>query len=413
MVTEPIVKPLPNGYEFLWCEGEEWVIAISIVKISESHGALSGELSIKHEFKDKPTISGIRFNLVSQQARNTISKRLIEAKIISGFDWAQIIDQICAETIKRHREGEPHQELWTSEDIQPPGYLLEPLMPLNQPTIIFGEGGIGKSEMALVILICLSLPWYDNPLGLIAPDHSVKILYLDYETDEREILWKAKCLQLGMDLPPFNVNYRRCNAPLSNDIESVQNIINDIKAEAVIIDSLGYASGGELKESSPAINFFSSLRKLKTTSLILAHTSKDKEAKVRSVFGSAYFTFAARSIWEARKSQEVGENELSIALFHRKANLSRLHHPLGYKLNFNEHKTLIEIEDTRSVGEFLKEYNTQTRIYELLKSEPMSVKDISEALELTEGNIRMAISRLNKKGKIVKRGELYGLVANV
>ena len=413
MVTEPIVKPLPNGYEFLWCQGEEWVISISIVKLNESHGALSGELSIKHEFKDKPTISGIRFNLVSQQARNTISKRLTEAKLIPGLDWPQIIDQICAETIKRHREVEPHQELWTSEDIQPPGYLLEPLMPLNQPTIIFGEGGIGKSEMALVILICLSLPWYDNPLGLITPDHSVKTLYLDYETDEREILWRAKSLQIGMELPPFNVNYRRCNVPLANDIESIKGIINDIKAEALIIDSLGYASGGELKESSSAISFFSSLRQLKTTSLILAHTSKDKEAKVRSVFGSAYFTFAARSIWEARKSQEVGEDELSIALFHRKANLSKLHHPLGYKLNFNGHKTFIETEDTRNVDEFLKEYGTQTRIYELLKGEPMSIKDIAEALDLTEGNTRVAISRLNKKGKLSKRGELYALVANV
>jgi len=258
--------------------------------------------------------------------------------------------------------------------------------------------------------MCLSLPWYDNPLGLIAPDHCVKTLYLDYETDANEIIWRAKSLQIGMGLPPFSINYRRCNAPLANDIESIQNIINDTKAEAVIIDSLGYASGGELKESSPAISFFSALRQLKPTSLILAHTSKDKEAKVRSVFGSAYFSFAARSIWEARKSQEVGESELSIALFHRKANLSKLHHPLGYKLSFNEHKTSIATEDTRDVGEFLKEYGTQTRIYELLKSEPMAVKDIAEALEISEVNTRMALSRLSKKGKIVKTEKGYGLL---
>ena len=138
MISEPIVTVLLNGYKFLWCEGNEWVISIHLVRLLEHKETITAELNVEHEFKEKPTISGIRFNLASQQARNTIAKRLKEADILS-LDWPQLIDQICAEAIKRHREGQPYQELWTSEDIPPLEYLIEPVLLKGVPTVIFGE----------------------------------------------------------------------------------------------------------------------------------------------------------------------------------------------------------------------------------------------------------------------------------
>ena len=409
MISDPIIQPLINGYRFLWSHGDEWEVVAKITKIVDHpRSGLFGELTIEHEFKDKPTISGVRINLTSQQARNTIAKRLNDAKIIN-LDWATLIDQICAETIVRAREGEPVEEIWTSEDVSPPEYLLEPILIKGIPTIIFGEKAVAKSTLSLIISTCLLLPWYDNPLELIAPKQSVKTLILDYEAESDTVHWNMKKLQEGMNLPHLPIYYRRCILPLADDIEEIQNQINNHKIEVLIIDSLGAAAGGDLKDAQTAMRFFSALRKLRVTSLIIAQTSKDKENKNKTTYGSSFFDYYARSVFELRKSQSESGDEISIGLFHKYCNLGKLQAPIGFRISFNNQGTQVEREDVRNVSEFLQTMGTQTRVYQLLKDGALSVKEIAETLDLTEPNIRMVLSRLGKKGKVTKIDGEYGL----
>lgn len=395
-----------DGYEFLWVEGNEWTITLKITRIIEqSRGGLSGELTIEHEFKEKPTISGIRINLTSQQARNTIAKRLNDANIIADLDWGWIVEQVCAETIKLHRQGEPIKELWTSEDIQPPEYLLEPILLKDLPTIIFGEKGVTKSTLALVFYIILTLPWDDNPLGLIAPNHSVKTAILDWELPGNIAQWNLKKLQHGVDIPPLPLYHRRCHSPLADDIETIQKYLVAIKAETVIIDSLGRAVGGELSKDTENINrFFTALDKLKVTSLILAQTSKDTKTKQRSIYGSTFFTYYARSIFELSKAESIDESELSVALFHRSANLTKLEKPMGFHFNFNENKTKITREAV-SYSEFLEKVNRQFQITELLKINPLATSEIMEALDIKRSNADVILKKLRDKEKIIKLGD--------
>lgn len=403
MISKPLVKPLINGYEFLWVEGDEWIITLRITKlIEQSRGALSGELTVEHEFKEKPTISGIRINLTSQQARNTIAKRLNDAKIIAGLDWNWMIEQVCAETIKLYRQGEPIKELWTSEDIQPPEYLLEPILLKDLPTIIFGEKGVTKSTLALVFYIILTLPWYDNPLGLTAPNHSVRTAILDWELPGNIAQWSLKKLQCGADIPPLPLYHRRCHSPLADDIETTQKYLAEMKAEVVIIDSLGRAVGGELSKDTENINrFFSAVDKLKVTSLILAQTSKDTKTKQRSIYGSTFFTYYARSIFELSKAESIDENEVSVALFHRSANLTKLVKPLGFHFNFNENKTEVTREAV-SYSEFLEKVNRQAQILEVLKIKPSTTGEIMESLDIKRSNADVTLKKLRDRERIVK-----------
>ena len=150
-ISKPMVSELINGYQFMWCEGDEWVMSVKVTRlIDDKRGSLSGVLSVEHEFENKPTVSGIRFNMLSLSARNSIIKRLIEANLVEDFDWSDLVNQICVECIERHEKGEPAHELWINEDeeVQPPEYLIDPILLKGVPTVIFGEKGAAKSTLS-------------------------------------------------------------------------------------------------------------------------------------------------------------------------------------------------------------------------------------------------------------------------
>jgi hypothetical protein len=262
------------------------------------------------------------------------------------------------------------------------------------------------------MMVCLlTLPWFDNPLGLGVTDKPNECIVFDYETDRETVSWQLACIMRGMGLPEFGFHYRRCFLPLADDIEEALKAIESTNARIVFLDSLGPACGGELNEAKPALSLYSALRKLNRTSIILAHNSKNTEGKNKTIYGSMFFHALARSVWEIKKVQTADENEIEIGLFHRKPPpFSKLHKPLGFKFSFDGDKTIINTQDPKTVGEFLQQMGTQQRILELLKTNPLSPKEIAESLEITSGDTRITLKRLKDKNKIVKVGDNYGLV---
>ena len=47
----------------------------------------------------------------------------------------------------------------------------------------------------------------------------------------------------------------------------------------------------------------------------------------------------------------------------------------------------------------------------LLSRGALTTKEIAESLDLTENNVRVALSRLRKKDLLIKTGDSYGIVA--
>ena len=392
-VTETI-----TGYRFHWV-AEGISINVSRVRI-HTDGRITGDIQLILGQKEEPSFG---WNFSSSQTRKTLTNSLNEK--YPDFRWQGIIDELCRQVQKLILTGEPIRELWTSEEIQAPQYLLETILLKDLPTIIFGEKGVTKSNLALVFYIILTLPWSDNPLELLAPDRPIKTVILDWELPGNIAQWNLKKLQEGMKLSPLPLYHRRCLSPLADDIETIQKYILEINAEAVIIDSLGRAVGGELLKDTENINrFFTALDKLKVTPLILAQTSKEGDArgrKKKSIYGSTFFEYYARSIFELCKAESIGEDEVSVALFHRSANLTKLQKPIGFRFNFNENKTEI-IREAVSYPEFLEKVNRQFQILELLKRMPLKTAEIMEALEIKRGNADMTLKRLKDKQKVIK-----------
>ena len=401
----PIFTNTSGVYSFLW---EEEQINITLNRIHEhKDGRTTAEIKIATTREDiPPHLHQSQFNLSAQRSRAELAKKMTERYPMA--DWEEVLEQVCVLSLEHLRQGEPVQELWTSEDVPAPQFLLEPILYKGLPTIIFGEKAVCKSTIAIIAYTCLILPWHDNPLGWVAPDRPIKALLADYEVDYEITQYNAKRLQEGMGLPAFPVFYRRCSLPLADDIEQIRERMAEIKAEAIIIDSLGPAVGGDLKLPGEALRFTSALRQLRCAALIIGQTSKEKEKKQASVFGSTFFEYYSRNILELRKVQEEGEDTLDIALYHRYCNLGRRQPAMGFKMHFTDQSIDIQRKEI-TAPELVERMSTQYRIMNLLKSGAMSTKEIMEGLDIPRGNAGMCIKRLKDKGKILKVEDKWGL----
>ncbi len=402
----PKIEETPIGFIFDW---EVELIKIEVTRLKQHSDRVTGEVAISTSAPGySPHLHQANFNFSSSTTREKLAKIL--QPLYKEADWYTILEQLSVYTLRKIRQGEPVITLWPLEAKNPPEYLLEPFVIKNYPTVIYGDPSAGKSLMSQIIIALTSLPWYDNPLNVKTAQTPVKCLVFDYETDQETVSWQLGCIQRGMGLPAFPIAYRRCFSPLCDDVEQSLQAIQESEAELLIIDSLGPACGGEMNDAQPALAYFNAIRRLNITSITLAHNTKNAETKTTSIYGSVFFQALARSIWEVRKAQEAGEDTLSIGLFHRKPPpFGKLHKPLGFKFEFNEHKTMVSVEDPRTIGEILERMGTQQRITEALKAGPLSNKDLVEQLELSQGSVAMAVKRLKDKKQIIKVGEEWGL----
>lgn len=409
-VGKPEITDIIGGYIYEW-KAEQVQIQVDHIK-SHTDGSVTGEITVTSL---NPVGGGLLhragLNFSADRTRVSLANKLNKRV---PLDWDAVIEQLCFNTLEKVRSGEPVQELWSGEEAKPPDYLLHPIIIRNYPTVIFGDPGSTKSNLAVILAQILLLPWKDNPLGLTAPDRSIKTLFLDWETDAETIRWQLTRLQRGMGLGPIALNYRRCSLPLAQDVEQVRQHIVSTEAELIIIDSLGLACGGELKEAQPALAFFTALRQLKATSLTLAHTAKNnmEGPRNKSIYGSVFFEAQSRSVWEARKVGEAGDDEIDVALFHRKAPpFGKLQTTIGMKIEFGPDTMKVSKQDATSVKEFVSNMGASAQIKDVLKHGAMTAVDIAQETGLSKGTVDGTLARMKAKQQAVKtEGFKWGLV---
>lgn len=401
-MTVPQITELPGGYRFEW---EQEQVQIRISRLHEHSDVVKGELIITTSAPGyAPHLRHEQFNFSSSRVRRDLAKDLAEE--YKDADWRAMLEQLSVLTLQRIRQGDPVEEIWSHDDIEPQRYLVDPLIPANKPTVFFGDGGTGKSELSLLLAYGFAIEWSDNPLGFKFMQPGGGTLLLNWETDRDEVVWRWGKLKTGMDWGDLSIHHRRCAAPLAHDLEAIQNAVADTGAKMIIIDSLGLACGGELKESGPAIAFFAALRQIKTTSLIIAHTSKDQLSKQKSIYGSVFFNNLARSVWEVRKAQTEGENIINVGLYHRKANMSKLHRPIGLRMEFGENGTIITSQDVNKIAEFREGMSDKDRILEELYNgrRMMTANELSTETGIEIMSIQARLKDLRAENRVSSVG---------
>ena len=375
-----------NGiYKFHW-ESELIDARVDRIKESTDH-EVKGEVLIESR---RPTSAGHlvsgRLNLTSPTTRKAFARSLKDRD--SEVDWDKIMEQLCVAVLDEWRRGSPEVLLDGNTDVEAQAkWLVEPIIQLNNPTLIYGPGSTGKSWFGQYLAVLADAGMPRNGLG-VEPCES-KVLYLDWETDQQEIGSRITLIRRGLEMEGQSaIWYKTMNQGLANDIETVRNICVDHEIELVIVDSLGSACMGEPESAEVVLRTFAALRSLGVSSLCIDHTNKEG-----TLFGSVYKFNAARMVFECKKDQQQDDDKLVFGLFHKKANNSKLMKPIGFELNFNDSNITISRQDVRDTR--LEEHmGIRDRIEHLLKNKEggMSIADIAEELGKTESHIRKEIS---------------------
>jgi len=363
-------------------------------RIRESHDHdVKGEVSLT---SSRPTSAGHlrqgRILLTSPASRKTMAKALEERD--SEVDWDQVMEQLCVAVLQHYRAGSAEVQVTGDMDVAAQAkWLIEPIVQLHNPSLLFGPGSTGKSWFAQYMAVLADHGMSASGLG-VEPS---TVLYLDWETDQAEIGSRITMIRRGLGLEGVShIWYKAMHQGLDSDIETIRTIVVNRGITFVILDSLGSACMGEPESAEVVLRMFGALRSLGVSSLCVDHTNKEGH-----LFGSVYKFNASRQIFEIKKHQEPDDDKLVFGLFHRKANNSKVVRDMGFELNFSPGRVAFERKDVRDTS--LEEHmRLADRIESLLRRGPVTATDLAETLEKSETHIRKELSEGTRRGKFIR-----------
>jgi hypothetical protein len=382
---------------------------LGFTSLRESSDGLHAEVSIRRHGEE---VHWSRLGLASSRSRDGIAKLLERAHPGDPAPWGLMVDRAARLVSDLVRRGEPAQPL-RPRLITGPRFLVEPLLPVHQPTILYADGGEGKSTVALLVAVAVAT---GAPLpGGLRVGQPTPVLFCDYESTEPVIAEVVYLLERGLGVScAGRLLYRRMVRPLVAEAPALRAEVARAGVGFVIVDSVAPAAGGEPETAEAALGTMTALRSLgAVTSLALAHVSKaGADQRTARPYGSVFYANEARMAWELRRAEDEGE-DLVVALYNRKANGSRLHPPLGFRLAFTPEAIRVTSADLGKSPDLLARASLAQGIRSTLAAGALTIPQIAEAIDATEASVGRVIRRLREKGTIVAIGEtrpyLWGL----
>jgi len=411
-IVKPTLSESLNIIKFGWENG----ISVELHRLDDKGKA---EIWARHDNGVNTLIDVSELNLLAPRSRDDYCRRLKPlCPGLTDFNWEEALRWIVPLALQVKRKGEPVIELGKFDaEIKKPSWDCYPLVVSGMPNILFGDRGSLKSKLVLILSVIMMLPYGDNEFGLVAPKKSLSVLKLDYEATQDADEYEWRRILRGMDMEGcLQLKYRACRRPLADDIEAINNHADNIKADVIIVDSLGPAVGGNLNDSEPALKFAEATRQLNRTTIIPAHTAKNQFGK-RTVYGNAFYENLARNIWEVNKEEEEDSEDSiqHIALHQTKSPPFSPHHKdIAFQFDFDQEAERIVVSkyDPNKMDIVNEKKGNGIKILETLREGKLSPKIISENIGVTETVVRTTLYRLLKSQKVIKVGEEWGLSFN-
>jgi len=372
-------------------------------RVVEHRETCSAELSVVNAAGQ--ALYWARLNLVSAQSRTTTIRALEEQD--PAEDWRVLVERSVRAVVRHLRTGDPARPLTPAPPTVEP-WLVPDWLPRGQISVIFGDGGVGKSYLALALAL-------SGVLGrTILPRWPVpqirRALYLDWESGEEEQRARLWRLTEGLGAQPVDgaILHRTMRRPLLDDLTAIRGEVARHAVDLVIADSLAPACGPEPETASSVVPVLGGFRSLATTVVVLAHVSKmsaDVKAPARP-FGSVFVQNLARSSVEIRRTEAVGdEHERSylVTLYHRKINEGRRSRPIGLTFTWNDLDHLVVTGGTAEMsGASLPE-----QVYAALTM-PKKPMQLAEELDANVSSVKSALGRLANRGKVIRLTDSRG-----
>ncbi len=376
-------------------------LRVSISNLHESHGDIRAEVRVLYQAQDYEAeeIARDRITITGGTSKTGFAKLLSGRPPLAQHElpWVALLEVMCNTAIDCFREGEPVITLANMPTPRDPGYLVRKLLARNETTLLYGDGESCKSYTAMTLAIAVAAEKSFPNLELEGPGGPV--LYLDWETNWQRQLIRAKRICKGhqVDLPK-HLHYRRMERKLVDDLQTVRNEAQRMKAQLIVYDSLGLASGGNSKEEDTSVQFFTAIREIGDFTHLVIHHLNWSEAQSDGIprpYGSIYNRNQVRSAWAIRRAGIEGSPHADIILFHTKSNDDVRYSPFALHYQFGPDTTTISNLDPETVPAIAVHMDLAPRIRTLLgDGEPRTTEEIAHKLITTPDSVKMTLNKM-------------------
>ena len=378
---------------------------IAVGRLVQRAGDMHGEVTVTSGLPGTRSADGYlhsaRMNLASMTARLGLSKALTVRANAPEVDWTDLLETFCRRVLAAERAGEPIELAGTRPQRITPPWRVDPILAMDKPTILYGEGGVGKSTLSTAIAVSVETGVTIIP-GWIP--RRANVLYLDWEATVDDLDERVKAIASGANIPhPVSIRYRRCYRPLSDQVEDLAEIIAEQSIGLIVVDSIALAAGSHdgAEASEAAIRLFGAFRMLSTTILALAHVSKADQSepgRAARPYGSVFYTNLARATFELRRAPSAGE-VARIGVYNTKSNVRRPLLPVGLQVTQDDVIAYSRFEVTDDV-DLSRPLTVWERARAALLDGPMDDADLVDMVGSKEDVIRATLARKRKEGKV-------------
>jgi hypothetical protein len=425
--TEP--SKITTGEGTIMFDWEDYSMRLS--RFRDFRGGIEAQAEVRYDPSAKPLIVPMR---TASASGYTDAVRILEhANDI--IDWRNVVNYVLFEMSARFNPmrgalGSCATKLDTSQL-----YLIENLIPAGEIALVYGPGKSHKSFLALAMCIATAL---GKQLPGINPVRQGNVLYLNFEGSSKK-RFENRLFQLceGLGITDeerarlgYSLFFQNLTRSFTDIIEDVREFVGLQNIVLVVIDSFGAAAGRDPQEANAAIALMNAVDSLHGVSKILISHVAKYELQQRNgdgarlfAYGSIYITNLSRITWEV----VVGENRtndqedamtVNVALFNRESNYDMILPPLGFGLRFHPVSQATEVRiETIQVNEengfgARRPISKKAMILNALsdakvafskgeiETEYLTTKELSEAVEASDGIVRAECSELVKEGAI-------------
>ena len=308
----------------------------AIDRVYEERGAIWAEISSQAIVGDKTIrlLFSRRTNLLSNQGWKDMVSALSDA--LPDYDWRAALMDAVERTVKIFRAGNKVERYEGAEHKITP-HLLEPFVAGDGVTVLFGEGGMGKSTLAAAMAVSVACNY---PVFGHWPTTSGPVLFFDYE-DNSKILWyriQAILRGIGWEGDDPEIYHKMLVSKVIQSQSDMRREIMDTGAVLCILDSIGMARGGDAMGPEDTIRLFRSLRSFDVPVLALDHRAKEHtrfKDKHPTPYGSVYTVNSARMLWSGHIAEASTATQRYINLGQTKSNHAQRDDDLGIQISYD------------------------------------------------------------------------------
>jgi len=298
---------------------------------------------------------------------------------------------------------------------EPRRYLVSGIVPEAYPTMIYGDGGVAKSMLALSLGLAVASnagTWLGHRI------ESGGVLYLDFELDAAEQNRRVSRLAAaeGLGNPPAGLRYMSAVGVRARD--AFEDALVECKAHDIsllVVDSLGPALEGDAEASRDVISFYNEVvgpfRIAGVAPLVIDHQSKmqagDRYQNKRA-FGSVFKSNLARSVLQV-EATDRSDGELTVRIRQNKHNFGPLLKPFGVHLTFSEEEVRIEaveLEEADLAEEGTINARERVRLSLQALCEATRAEILEQVTDLSPGTVKKELSKLCGSGVAEWTGEV-------